>query len=93
MAMEIDSYSFGSMVVDGRTYRADLILYPDHIQERWWRAKGHYLQKSDLEGLSAAACDRLIIGTGKLGVMKVSKEAAAWFARETDSLPKRRSSS
>ncbi len=32
--MEIDHYTFGRIGVGGREYNADLIIFPDHVQER-----------------------------------------------------------
>jgi len=33
----IESYAFGSIVVDGRKFTSDLIIYPDgHIDTFWW---------------------------------------------------------
>jgi len=36
----IDGYSFGRIVVEGKEYTSDLIIYPDHIQGDWWREEG-----------------------------------------------------
>jgi len=77
--IKVDTYSFGKIVVNGKTYSADLILYPDRIQENWWRRKGHYLQKEDLYGVEKSPCDTLVIGTGAHGAMEVSREAAEWL--------------
>ncbi len=35
--MRIDHYVFGKMVVDGKTYTSDLIVYPDRVDPSWWR--------------------------------------------------------
>ena len=77
--MKIEGYSFGKILIDGRSYSADLILYPDSIQERWWRKQGHYLQVEDLAGLEKVACDVLVVGTGASGMMKVAGEVAPWL--------------
>jgi hypothetical protein len=37
----IDKYSFGSITIDGRTYDTDVIIYPERIDDRWWRKEGH----------------------------------------------------
>ena len=37
--LHIDEYSFGRISVSGKNYSADLIIFPDHIQENWWRKK------------------------------------------------------
>jgi hypothetical protein len=75
----IDSYSFGNITVDGKTYSSDLIVYPDRIQENWWRRRGHYLQKEDLIGIEKILCDVLIIGVGASGAMNVAPEVEEWL--------------
>jgi len=69
--MNIDAYAFGKMVYGGKTYTSDLIIYPDHVDDSWWRLQGHLLQVEDLEDILKANPDILIIGTGAAGVMKV----------------------
>lgn len=71
----IDHYSFGKMTINGRTYTADVIIYPDRTDSSWWRQEGHYLQKADLREILRERPDILVIGTGKHGVMKVSEDA------------------
>ncbi len=70
----IDSYSFGQIKVDGRTYRADVIIYPEKINSFWWREEGHNLNVADLQEVIDYKPDMLIIGQGNLGVMKVKPE-------------------
>lgn len=77
--MRIDEYAFGKIRVDGRPYSADLILYPDRIEQDWWRQQGHYLQINDLSGLAGTHCDTLIIGTGAHGAMQVAGEVEKWL--------------
>jgi hypothetical protein len=73
MKLRIEDYSFGRMIIDGREFRADLIIHPDgHIQGNWWRAQGHNLVPADIAPVLAAAPEKLIIGTGASGVMRVS---------------------
>ncbi len=70
----IDSYSFGKINIDGRTYRSDLIIYPEKINSFWWRKEGHNLNVDDLKEVIDYKPDMLIIGQGNLGVMKVGPE-------------------
>ena len=44
----IEGYSFGSISVDGRRYKSDLIIYPDRVRSDWWRKEGHQLQLEDI---------------------------------------------
>lgn len=68
----MDSYSFGKMVIDGKTYTSDLIIFPDHkVDTSWWRVEGHLLQPEDLQELFKKKPEVLVIGTGHDGIMKV----------------------
>jgi hypothetical protein len=72
--MKIDKYSFGSVTIDGREYKADLIIYPDRIDDKWWRKEGHLLQVEDLSGVFALKPEILIVGQGLPGLMKVDSK-------------------
>ena len=72
--MEIQAYTFGRMVIDGRAYTADLILYPDRVDPSWWRREGHRLALEDLQGVLEAQPEVLVVGTGYWGRMKVPAE-------------------
>ncbi len=72
--MEIDHYTFGRIGIGGRDYDADVIIFPDHVQERWWRREGHRLAQEDLETVLADAPQMLVIGTGYYGRMQVPEE-------------------
>ena len=65
--MPIDSYAFGSMVVDGKAYTADLVLLPEGVRDNWWREKGHSLGVGDLQDVFAAEPEVLVVGTGAYG--------------------------
>jgi len=74
MELRIDGYSFGKMTVSGREVTSDLILYPDgRIQDDWWREQGHSLLPGDIATMLEAAPEKLIIGTGASGLMRVSE--------------------
>jgi hypothetical protein len=62
------------MVVDGRSYSADLIIHPQKIDPSWWRKEGHQLTVADLETVFRDELDALIIGTGFFGMMQVREE-------------------
>ena len=50
-AMNIDSYFFGRMVIDGKTYQSDLIIYPEKIDSSWWTPRSSQLGSEVLEDL------------------------------------------
>lgn len=69
--MTIESYSYGLMSIDGKTYDKDLIIFPDRILPNWWRKEGHTLNIEDLGDVLRAKPKMLIIGKGSSGFMKV----------------------
>jgi hypothetical protein len=71
---KIEGYRFGSIIVDGITYRRDLILFPGGVQKYWRRQESHLLAMSDLITVLEDPPQVLIIGTGFFGSMKVPDE-------------------
>jgi len=67
----IDSYSFGHMVVDGKEYNEDLIVFPDKVKAHWWRNNGHALRMDDLQEVIQYKPEVLIVGTGSSGRMQI----------------------
>ena len=80
--MKIDSYSFDRIVIDGKAYTSDVIIYPGRIDASWWRKEGHLLQLADLTEALRAKPEVLIIGTGYSGVMRVPRETVDGIARQ-----------
>ena len=71
----IDSYHFGRISINQRTYTKDVIIFPDRVQSDWWRKEGHLLQLEDIESaVEEAIPEDVVVGTGKFGVMKISSE-------------------
>lgn len=70
----VDSYQFGQIVVNGKRYRSDMVIFPDRVKDKWYRQTGHQLHLDDLSGAIAENPEVLIIGTGAAGVLKVLPE-------------------
>ncbi|MGQ4913933.1 MAG: Mth938-like domain-containing protein [Candidatus Asgardarchaeia archaeon] len=79
MPIEIEYYDFGEMVVNGKKYTRDLIIFRDRIRPDWWRIEGHKLHIDDLKEVLAEKPDILVIGTGYSGVMVVPKETIKYL--------------
>ncbi len=75
----IDSYSFGCITIDGKTFTSDVIIYPDKINDGWWRISGHLLQKEDLKDIILYNPEILIVGTGANGLMKILDETKSYL--------------
>jgi len=70
----IDSYDFGQIVINGKEYASDVIIFPDRIKDNWFRKVGHKLSLEDIAEVVAEKPEVLVIGTGAAGVMKVPPE-------------------
>ncbi len=77
--MHIDSYDFGQIVIDGRTYRQDLLIVEGQIKSDWWRQEAHLLQAADLVEVLVAAPEVLVVGMGQPGRMQVDKEVSHYL--------------
>ena len=71
MALKIDSYRFGEVVVAGQAYHKDVIIFPDRILANWRRADGHSLCLADLEAVLENPPAVLVLGQGAYGRMVV----------------------
>lgn len=73
--MTINSYRFGTIVVDGIKYDSDLIIHCEEVLGKWWRAEGHHLSLGDLQWVLARKPRALIIGQGYFGRMRLAEPA------------------
>jgi hypothetical protein len=68
--LRIEKYSFGTLVINGKTYTDDLIILPDgKILKPWWRKQGHKLIQDDLRDLIDSSPEVIVAGTGVSGNM------------------------
>jgi len=72
--MKIDSYSFGSMTIDGKIYNADVIIFPEKVSPSWWRKEGHSLAIEDLEEILKYKPEVLVVGRGYSSQMRIPPE-------------------
>ena len=75
----IEKYEFGRILIDGRWYTTDVIIYPDRVREGWWRKHGHRLLPEDLEEVVEYKPEILVIGNGHDGVMEVPRETLKYI--------------
>jgi len=69
----IEFYDFGEITIDGNRYTSDVIIFPEHVDDRWWRKEGHRLSIEDLKTVLQAQPkpEVVVVGTGYNGFMKV----------------------
>jgi hypothetical protein len=70
----IESYTFGEIIINGKRYTKDLIIFPDRILNNWWRKEGHKIHLEDLSDILPQKPEVLIIGTGNSGLVNIHSE-------------------
>lgn len=87
--MKIDGTEFGSITIDGETYPHDvLIRLSGKIRKRKKKlSKKHYgtshiMSLEEADFIYEKGCELLIVGTGQDGNLRLSPEAAEFFARK-----------
>ena len=70
----IDSYHFGEIVIKGKKYHSDVVIFPNRVRDDWWRKTGHELCLEDISEAIAENPEVLLVGTGASGLMQVLPE-------------------
>lgn len=72
----IESYDFGVIIINGKRYTNDVIVFPERVMDGWWRKEGHRLYVEDLKEIleHEPRPEVLVVGTGYHGLVKVSPE-------------------
>ncbi|MDI6798388.1 MAG: MTH938/NDUFAF3 family protein [Candidatus Aenigmarchaeota archaeon] len=74
----IESYEFGRIVINGKEYTNDVIIFPNRVIN-WWRKEGHKLQVEDIEEITKVKPKILIVGTGYSGMMEIVQEVREYL--------------
>ena len=86
MKPNIDSTSFGSITVDGDTYKNDILIRLNGQVEK--REKGlskelygtsHKISLEEAKYIYEEGTEKIVIGTGQTGFVKLSEEAEDFF--------------
>jgi hypothetical protein len=85
--MKIDSTEFGSITINGSAYPHDvLIRLSGEITKRKkklskkYYGTSHIVSRDEAEYVYEKGCDTLVLGSGQYGNVKLSPEAAEFFA-------------
>ena len=70
----IDSYQFGLIVINGKNYTSDVIIFSDRVKDSWWRKTRHELCLKDIAEVMTENPEVLVVGTGESGLMQVLPE-------------------
>ncbi|MDD5084700.1 MAG: Mth938-like domain-containing protein [Candidatus Omnitrophica bacterium] len=77
--MVIDDYRFGCVVIDGKSYKEDLVILPDGVFSAWRRMSGHSLNPEDLDIVIQARPEVFIIGRGEMSFLRVPTKTAEFL--------------
>jgi hypothetical protein len=77
--MHIERYEFGLIVIDGQSFKNDLLIWPNRIKTDWWRQEAHLLQLDDVAEALAANPQVLVVGQGEPGKMQVDLALSAYL--------------
>ena len=80
--MHIDSYKFGKIIINGKEYSSDCIVFGNSIETNWRRKKGHMLSDKDLLPIIKNKPTVLIVGNGKSGKMKIPNDTRHFLLEE-----------
>lgn len=78
----IERYEFGKIVVNGKVYTSDILVFGEKVRENWWRKEGHRLNLEDLKEVIEFKPEVLIVGTGYNGRMAVPEEVKSFLEKE-----------
>lgn len=67
----IESYDFGRVVIGGKVYTSDVLVFPEGVKERWWRREGHKICLEDLREVLERKPEVLVVGTGYSGLVEI----------------------
>jgi hypothetical protein len=88
-AMEIERTTFGTITIDGKTYEHDVVirLSGEVVKRKKKLSKKYYgtshvLSKDEAKFVFEKRCEQLIVGSGQMGNVQLSPEAAAYFAKK-----------
>jgi len=79
--MEIQSYRFGHIKIDGKAYRNDVKLIGNSVVPDWWRSQGHHVGPEDVKDLLSSDAEVCIFGTGAYGALRVSESVISALKR------------
>jgi hypothetical protein len=86
MRPKIDRTRFGSITIDGEDFDRDVIIRLDgRVKKRKKKLSkalygtSHVISRDEAEHVYQAGAERLIIGSGQFGMVKLSDKAAGYF--------------
>jgi hypothetical protein len=87
---KIDELTFGSIVIEGKKYRRDILIFADGTVKKrkggFLMFGSHKIKKQELEELSQSQPETIIVGTGTDGAAHIAPEVENWAKEKNLSL-------
>jgi hypothetical protein len=87
---KIDKLTFGSIIVEGKKYRRDVLIFADGTVKKrkggFLMYGSHKIKRQELEELSQGQPEIIIVGTGTNGAAHIAPEAESWAKEKNLSL-------
>jgi hypothetical protein len=87
--MEIESTTFGTITIDGKTHEHDVVirLSGEIVKRKKKLSKKYYgtshvVSKDEAKFVFERGCEQLVVGSGQMGNVHLSPEAEAYFAKK-----------
>jgi hypothetical protein len=75
----VDSFEFGSIVIDGRRYGHDVLVFPDGAIKRrkggFWKFGSHVIKKVEIDELLKTNPEIVVLGTGTDARLRLASDA------------------
>jgi hypothetical protein len=76
----ITDFSFGKIVVNGKTYKNDIKIVDGRVISEWWRRSGHRVEVEDITDVLEAEPEVVVIGKGSPGLLKSTASLRDYLA-------------
>ena len=87
--MMIERSTFSTITIDGKTYEHDVVVrLSGEVMKRKkklskkYYGTSHVLSNDEAKFVFEKGCEQLIVGSGQMGNVQLSPEAAAYFAKK-----------
>lgn len=80
--MKIDSFRSGQIIIEGKRYDSDVIVFPHHVNSNWWREEGHQVRPEDINDIIQEKPEILVVGTGEEERMRIMPETRIRLAEQ-----------
>ncbi len=76
----ITEFSFGKIVVNGKTYKNDIKIIGGRVISEWWRKSGHRVEVEDISDILESEPEVVVIGKGSPGLLKSTASLRDYLA-------------